>query len=478
MHGLCSRSAQLYRRESALGGSHGESKEGGMNRFVAARTLLEYPRGSYRWTLLGLTVLTSVLASYEFQLAPLLPLLLPYLHMSHLGYGYFITFVVLISGISAFFGGPLADRYGRVILIDACLAAVTVLLFTNLLITNITTFVIVRTSMGIVSGLMAGAGAALVRDMSPRLSRALAFGLLTIGPVGANFLANYIAGLTLPIYHTWQSQIWIMGGLGILMYIPIVLWLRDLSPELRLQIFKSELAAMQLEGRRLPAASELPSSTRDAFARLLGHFEVWLLVIAVTANLTLYFAIQVFGPLMFTEAFHYSPAEAADMNANFWFANLAALVVTGVISDRLQVRKPIAIIGGILSCLLMAWWIPTFGHTMPRATMAAVAATMGCFLAICYVPWAAQFSEALEDVSPALQATGWAFFGMAVRAWLAISAPLTLYVAVHYGWGAWIKVSLVGMIIYVVAMAFTRGHAGAPEHAAASATPGKAAATD
>jgi MFS family permease len=438
-----------------------------MNSFVAARTLTEYPRGLHRWSLLGLTVLASVLASYEFQLAPLLPLLLPYLHMSHISYGYFITFVVLIGGISAFFGGPLADRYGRVILIDACLAAVTVLLFANLLITNVVTFVIVRTAMGIVAGLMAGAGAALVRDMSPRLSRALAFGLLTIGPVGSNFLANYIAGATLPIYHSWQSQIWIMGVLGIAMYIPIVLWLRDLSPELRLQIFKSEIATMQAEGHRIPAAAELPSSTRDAFARLLGNFEVWLLVIGVTANLTLYFAIQAFGPLMFTEAFHYTPAEAAHMNANFWFANLATLVITGLISDRLQIRKPIAMFGGTLASILMLWWIPTFGHTMPRATTAMVASLMGCFLAIGYVPWAAQFSEALEDVSPALQATGWAFFGLVARAWVAISAPLTLFVAVHYGWGSWVKVSLAGMIIYVAAMAFTRGHARAGEPAAA-----------
>ena len=120
--------------------------------------------------MLGLTVLATILAAYEFQLAPLLPLLLPYLHLSHVGYGAFITFAVLISGISAFFGGPLADRYGRVLLIDICLGAVTVLTFANLLITGIVSFVIICAAMGIVGGLMAGAGAALVRDMSPRLA--------------------------------------------------------------------------------------------------------------------------------------------------------------------------------------------------------------------------------------------------------------------------------------------------------------------
>ena len=193
-----------------------------MNSFVAARTLTEYPRGGHRWRLLILTVLASILGAYDFQLAPLLPILLPYLHLKPLSYGEFVAFTVLISGISAFFGGPLADRYGRVLIIDVCLGLVTVLLFLNVMITNFVMFVILRTLMGIVAGLTAGAGAALIRDMSPRLSRALAFGLLTIGPVGANFLSNYVAGATLPIYHTWQSQIWIMGFIAVAMYVPIV----------------------------------------------------------------------------------------------------------------------------------------------------------------------------------------------------------------------------------------------------------------
>jgi nitrate/nitrite transporter NarK len=333
--------------------------------------------------------------------------------------------------------------------------------------------------MGIVGGLMAGAGAALVRDMSPRLSRALAFGLFTIGPVGANFLANAIAGATLPIFHTWQSQIWIMGTLGVAMYIPILLFLKDLSPALRMQIFRSEIATLEAEGR-LPKAAELPSSARGAFGALLAHAEVWLLVIGVTANLTLYFAIQAFGPLMFTEAYHYSPAVAARMNANFWFANLAVLVITGYVSDRLESRKPIAIVGGILSAALMALWIPTFGRATSPATVALISTMMGCFLAIGYVPWAAQFSETLEDVSPALQATGWAFFGLVGRGWVAISAPLSLVVAVRHGWGAWVTVSMVGMLLYVGAMMLSRTrfatHLRAAPAGAAHVAPSSAAA--
>jgi len=116
-----------------------------------------------------------------------------------------------------------------------------------------------------------------------------------------------------------------------------------------------------------------------------------------------------------------------------------------------------------------------FGQTPPEKLLAAVAALMGCFLAIAYVPWAAQFSETLEDVSPALQATGWAFYGLVARLWVAISAPMSLYVAAHYGWGAWLKVSVVGMAIYIVAMAMTRRHA-AYEQVPSAAKPAQPAA--
>lgn len=426
-----------------------------MNSFAQNRTISEYPRGAYRWTLLGLTVLAAVLASYEFQLAPILPLLLPYLHMSHLGYGYFITFAVLISAVSAFFGGPLADRWGRVVIIDACIATVTVLVFANLLITGIVSFVVIRTLMGMVGGLMGGAAAALVRDMSPRVSRAFAFGLLTIGPVGSNFLANFIAAVTLPIFHTWRSQMWIMGALAILMYLPIFFFLKDLSPELRLSIFQNEMAAQsgQVSAYR---AAEVPASAREAFASLLGHLEPWLMVVPFTLSLALYLAIQAFGPLMFTESFHYTPSDAAWMNTYFWLGNTAALIFVGLLSDYLQMRKPIAITGAALVCALLVWWLPTFGLNLPRGTMTIIATALGCFLAIASVPWAAQYSETLEDVSPALQATGWAFYGLVTRGWVAISAPLMLAVAAHYGWATWIRFSFCTMALFGVAMLFTR----------------------
>jgi OPA family glycerol-3-phosphate transporter-like MFS transporter len=455
----------------ATSDSRGKS---GIAAFASRRTLEVYPVGRHRWAMLGLTVLATILAAFEFQLAPVLPLLLPYLHMSKLAYGTFISFAVLVSAVSAFIGGPLADRYGRVALIDICLAITTAFTFLNIAITGFWSFAIVRTMMALVGGLMAGAGAALVRDMSPRLSRALAFGLLSFGPVGSNWLANFIAGASLPIFHTWQSQFWIMGTLGLAMYIPVVLWLKDLSPDLRLRIFETERAAIAAS---MPsrAVVQMPRNAREAFGNVLNHYQVWLLVIGVNASLMLYIAIQAFGPLMFTELFHYTPAEAARVSAYFWLMNLALLVVTGLISDRMQIRKPIAILGGIAVIVLMSLWIPTFGRNVPHATTTLFASLLGSALAICYVPWAAQYSEVLEDISPALQATGWAFYGLVTRGWVAISVPMMLIVAARFGWERWMWASLWGMSIYVIAMVLVQGRwmpaSGAEQQPATSALP-------
>jgi MFS family permease len=427
--------------------------------FSQTRVLHEYPKGSYRWALLLLTVLATMLASFEFQLAPILSLLLPYLHLTKVGYGYFVSFSVLISAVSAFFGGPLADRYGRVVIIDFCLAVVTVLVFANILVTGIVSFVIVRTAMGMVAGLMVGAVAALVRDMSPRLSRALAFGLLTIGPVGANYLSNLIAGFTLPIYHTWQSQMWIMGLLGIGMYVPIILYLKDLSPDLRMRIYQSESASVEAQTLAVEGTIERPPTAREAFASLLKHFEPWLMVLPFTVSLSLFTVIQSFGPLMFTEAFHYTAADAAAICSYFWLGNMGALIVVGLVSDRLQMRRSIMIIGATLTSGLLLWWIPRFGEALPRSTMVVVATVLGCFLAITVVPWAAQYSEELEEISPSLQATGWAFYALMTRAWSAISAPLLLTIVEHYGWAAWMKFAFCALVVFGIAMFFTHPRA-------------------
>src|SRR5216683_2326386 len=226
-----------------------QARAGGIKAyFEANRTLETYPTGWSRWWM-------------------------PALHFTLGEFGWFLTCVVFLSGFSAMAGGPLADRHGRVVVIDLCLAVMIVLTFANLLMTGFWSFVVVRGLMNLVAGLMWGALGGLTRDMSPRLSRGAAFGLLTVGAVTCQWLWAFVPGVNMTIFHTWQSQIVIMGVLAVILYVPVLLWLKDLSPSLRMMVMDSEtMGAAYESGEAAPEtpAPEVTGSAMHAFSQLLG----------------------------------------------------------------------------------------------------------------------------------------------------------------------------------------------------------------
>ncbi|MEA2678459.1 MAG: hypothetical protein QOK03_181, partial [Candidatus Binataceae bacterium] len=281
-------------------------QSGGIKAYFAEhRTLDVYPTGFRRWWMLLLTVMATIISFYEFGFSALLPLWLPSLHFTLEQFGWFLTAAVFLSAFSAMYGGPLADRHGRVVVIDACLAVMILLTFCNLLMTGFWSFVIIRGLMNMVAGLSWGALGGLTRDMSPRVSRGAAFGLLTLGAVACLWLWNEVPALTLPIFHTWQSQIVIMGLVASGLFIPVFFCLKDLSPKLRATVMDSEAEGAAFESGE--PASVAPGGAMDAFRQLLSHWESWVLVFGAVAFLTAALTIQNFGPVMFTQAYHYTP---------------------------------------------------------------------------------------------------------------------------------------------------------------------------
>ena len=432
----------------------------GLKGFVERnRTLETYPVGGHRWAMLMLTVLATVVSFYEFGFSGLLPLWFGALHFTPLQFSYFLAFAVALSAVSASIGGPLADRHGRVIVIDVCLVVMIALTFCNLLMTNFWSFVLIRGAMNLTAGLTWGALGGLTRDMSPRVSRGTAFGLLTFGAVLCLWLWNFIPGITLPYFHTWQSQIWIMGALSVVMGVPVLVWLKDLHPSLRLTVVES--ADVASAGTSAPAAAmenDVPGGAREAFGQLLSHYEPWALVIGAVAFLTVAITVQSFGPLMFTQQFKYSTAAADRITANFWFLNLLTLVPAGYLSDKLGVRKPLSLIFAAMVAALLLWWIPTFAHPLSMRAQEMVTLLLGALAAAAYIPWTAQFSELLEDISPALQATGWSFFQLVYRIWIAISGLLIVSVAATHGWETWMWVALSAVGLFAASLLSIRGH--------------------
>jgi MFS family permease len=469
--------------------------------FSTHRTLQVYPTGWYRWWMLLLTVFATIVSFYEFGFASMVPLWTQQARAGGLGFStqqfsYFFTCVVFLSGFSAMVGGPLADRHGRVIVIDLCLGIIVLLTFANLLMTGFWSFVAVRGSMNLVAGLMWGALGGLTRDMSPRFSRGAAFGLLTVGAVGCQWLWVFIPGLTLSSFPSWQDQMVLMGILAVILYIPVVLWLKDLSPRLRLMVLDSESTGEAFESGDLP--HEAPGTAMSAFGQLLGRWEVWLMVVGVIAFVTVAITIQTFGPIMFEQAFGYDHATADRLASYFWLLNGIMLVPAGMFSDWLGLRKPVSIALAIVTLAILVWWLRHFYPPLSANQLTWLTLVLGGIAACAFIPWTALYSEYVEDISPALQASGWSFFQLIYRTWVAFSAPVLIYVTVHFartdaisrhlakpdlrawsiGWATWMDVIIAGTVLFVLSLFALRGYwkpatssqtanHGAPAHAAA-----------
>jgi MFS family permease len=450
---------------------------GGLKRyFEVNRTLETYPTGWYRWWMLLLTVFATIVAFYEFGLSSMLPLWMPSLHFTIKEFSWFLTCAVFLSGFSAMAGGPLADRHGRVVVIDICLTIMILLTFANLLMTGFWSFVVVRGAMNLTAGLVWGALGGLTRDMSPRVSRAAAFGLLTVGAVACQWLWVFVPGLTLRILPTWQAQMVIMGIIAVALYIPVLLWLKDLSPKLRLMVVQSEATGEAFESGDLP--QETPGTAMAVFRQLLGKWEVWLMVVGVVAFLTVAITIQTFGPTMFEQAFGYNHATADRLAANFWLLNLIMLVPAGIFSDWMGVRKPITLVLSFVVLAVLVWWARNFYPPLSANALGGVTLILGGVAAAAFIPWCALYSEYVEDLSTALQATGWSFFQMIYRTWVAFSAPILTGVTAHIaiseamsrhlikpdaqawsiGWDAWMDVMIAGTVLFVISLFALRGY--------------------
>lgn len=423
------------------------------------RELHQYPKRRYRLFLLAIVVFANIVASYEGNLAPIVPLLLPHLDISATVYGQLNAIVLIITAFTAVVSGVLADRWGRSVLVLISVLLTAVFLF---LMTGIETpqgFLTVKIIIGIVDGLALAPIAGLVRDFSPQVGRGIAYAFWTLGPVGGPFIANAVASWTLPIFGTWQSQLYIMASVCIALWIVIFLFLRDLSPELRGNVYETE--PEEDEEREEPEEEEegLIEIDKVGFSTIFAHPVIWLQPIGIAIFLPIYFTMTVYGPLMFTEMYNVTAAVGSSITMYFWVGTIVGLIVAGWLSDKLGMRKLFALGGAIVAVLYNPFFI-MFGTD--AATSITLAKTLVFFSGItiggAYSPWMAMYSENLETINPRIQATGWGLFGLATRAealFVSLAAPVV--VTMLGSWKSWYYVTQVMMMIYLIFPFFALG---------------------
>jgi MFS family permease len=428
-----------------------------MSRGVAllSRQLDTYPTGGYRIWLLFIAILANFIASYESQIAPVLPLLLNDLNMDLHQYGVLSAISILAAALSSLLFGPLADRYGRVKFLVPSLFLTAVCVYGMALVETISQLFILRVVLSFVDGVAFGMTAGLVRDFSPRMGRALAYGFWTFGPVGSNFFASAVAGWTLPVYGHWQSQFYIAGTVALISSIVILFAIRDLSPQLRSRIIHNKESMEEVNAR--PVRSERKDE-KSRIKQILGVPHLWLSSVGISIFLLTYFTMAGFGPKILVDAFGYEAHQAAGIAKYFWLLNLLTLLVAGWVSDRLQLRKIVSLFGAVGFGLFMIFFIGLFGTQVSEGQMIVYVSILGALLGITYGPWNALFSENAEDFNASLVSSAWGLHGCIIRVVPVVMNLVLPSVVASGGWHMWLTVAVaLGVIVYIPLLLLAKG---------------------
>jgi MFS family permease len=381
------------------------------------RQLDTYPGTGPRVLYLAITVLATVTLYYELYVGgSVATLLLTNLHMSFTFYVVILAFGNLVGAFGSLFAG-LADRWGRANLVVGGLLLTGV--FTAFIIPAATTkwaFGIEFFVLGLIEGICLVATPALIRDFSPQVGRATAMGFWTTGPVLGSLIVAVVASATVPaVVHDprfWTHEFRICGIAGLVMFVIALVGLRELAPQLRDQLMVTMRDRALIEARA--KGIDIEAALRHPFRQLLKP-DVVISAIAVSVMLLIYYTAVGFSVIYLTTVFGFSVKNANGLGNWNWGFNVIAVVLVGVISDRLRVRKPFMVLGGVLAAVMTVVYLEQAGHHPSYYTLAIILAIGAFFLGVAYAPWMASYTETVEARNPALIATGLAIWGWIVR---------------------------------------------------------------
>ena len=389
------------------------------------RQVRHYPDTARRYTYLAIVVLATIVLYYELYVnGAVAPSILDQYGISFKYYVYILVFGNALGAFASLFAG-LADRWGRANLVAYGLLATGVL--TLFVIPNMHTgfgYGVGYAFVGIVEGMVLVATPALVRDFSPQLGRASAMGFWTLGPVIGSLVVTEVSSHSLSHFSAgdWQSQYRICGIVGLVVWVIAFIGLRELSPQIRDQLMVSidDRALIEARAARVDPEKELQGHWRKVL-----HPSVVGGALAVSLFLILYYTAVAFMVIYITTVFsrsHFTQDDANGILNWWWGVEAVALVVVGVVSDRLLVRKPFMLVGGIGVAAMQLVLIHQTGVADTGYNqLAVILAILAFFLSVAYAPWMAAFTETVERFSPAATAAGLAIWGWIIRAVVSIS---------------------------------------------------------
>jgi MFS family permease len=404
-------------------------------RFLFVHEIDEYPDSGKRTAYLGLAVLATIVLYYTyFTQTGVTPQILQYYHMS---FAFYVGIVVVSNLIGAFASLPASktDKLGRSNVIIYGLLIIGLLVAIG--VPSTTTqwqFAVVISALGLVEGAILVATPALVRDFSPQLGRASAMGFWTIGPVAGSLITSIVATNTLNHFlHTsgvsgLKSQFVISGVTSLVVFVVALFFMKDLSSSLRDQLMVSEQDRALIEAKaRGISAEEVIAATTHPWRQIL-KWDLAISAIGISLFLLVYYAASAFFTIYWATVFksadglNLTTSNANYLNTWYWGADAVALIVFGVLSDKLRVRKPLMLVGAVGSIVMLIVFLRQADHPYTGfGTLITIEVLLAAFISLTYAPWMAAYTEMVEAKNPALVGTGLALWGWLLRLTVGLS---------------------------------------------------------
>ncbi len=416
------------RSADSSGGPGPSAPRGGGLRRLWDRQLPHYPERGPRSLYLAITVVATVVLYYELYVGGAVATqIIREFGFSFTGYVFVSVIGNLIGAFASLFAG-LADRWGRAnLVVGGLLITGLITLFGLPNAGSRTVFTVLFAILSLVEGIVLVATPALIRDFSPQVGRGTAMGFWTLGPVLGSLVVTTVSSNTLDSHPDWRFQFHVCGIVGLVVFVIALVGLRELAPSLRDQLMVSLRDRALIEAR---AAGLDPEKALKGSWRQMLRFDVVGSAFAVSIFLLLYYILVGFAVVYFATVFGYSEQKANALANWYWITNALALVVAGVLSDKVRVRKPFMVLGTVVS--IVGTVLFTLAATRPETTYYELAVYFVLGAAgggTAYVAWMASFTETVEKHNPAATATGLAVWGWILRVVVTVSlAVLTLVV--------------------------------------------------
>ena len=166
---------------------------------------------------------------------------------------------------------------------------------------------------------------------------------------------------------------------------------------------------------------DVAASTEHPWRQML-HLDTVGSALGFSVFLLIYYVAVGFFVIYFSTVFGFSQSQANNITNWFWASEGATLVIAGLLSDRLGVRKPFIVVGAIGGVVMTIIFLTRASHPHTSyGTLVTIVALLAVAVGLVTGPWMAAFTETVERRNPALTGTGLAVWGWASRIVIATS---------------------------------------------------------